>query len=256
MIALQQAGAVEYIGWSIVIPCGENLLADLQLVAGGMEECLCAWNEEVILARQKFYELNYFTTVQLLMLRKELAQLKDPDYDMSRITVAFILLQSISAELDMDTVRSVMRRVCGQPSDVEQVFDDVFTKPYMGPSTFPTQKSMAATIMLASIDEDSSSDSISPAESTIGECDKSTLNAKQVEIVALLTVRYDFSKKLVLKALQECGEDLPDCMNWCRDNDGSYSFSEDEEDSESEYEISSDEEQEELKDTPMFSGWS
>ena len=242
LIALQQAGEVEYICWSIVIPCAENMLAELRDVAEGMEQRLNVWNEEVVLARKRFYELNYFTTVQLLMLRKDMAHVNNPDTSYVIGPSALTLLQSVSTIVDFDTVQNVVCRDCGQHSDIENVFHD---GSIIEPSTFSPDQSILAKIF-STDDEYASSTSI--AKPNVSTCGESTLSEKQLEIITHLTERYDFSEQLVRKALQECGDDDYDCMNWCRENDGKYTFSDDEEDTESEGEITSDAESEEVMD--------
>lgn len=57
--------------------CNLVLVGDLQGHAKDMEVKLKRWNEEVSKARKQFYELNYFTTRQLLVLRNELGVLKN-----------------------------------------------------------------------------------------------------------------------------------------------------------------------------------
>ena len=245
LIALQQAGEVEYIGWSIVIPCTENMLAVLREVAEDMEQRLNVWNEEVALARERFYELNYFTTVQLLMLRKDMAQVKNPDVSCAIGRGALTLLQSVSAVVDIDTVQNVVRRDCGQHSDVEHFFSDGPIEQHVELTTYPPEQSILSTIF-STADEHASSNSIT--KPNVSTCEESKLSEKQLEIIAHLTERYDFSEKFVRKALQECGEDDYDCMNWCRENDGKYTFSDDESDTESEDEMTSDAESEEAID--------
>ena len=246
LIALQQAGEVEYIGWSIVIPCTENMLAELCQVAEGMEQHLHVWNDQVVDARKHFYELNYFTTVQLLMLRKDMALVKNTDTSCVFGRSTLTLLQSVSAVVDFDTVRNVVRMDCGQHSDIEHVLHEGPIEQHAEPSTFPPQQSMLADLF-STADEHASSSSI--ANPNVSICE---VSEKQLEVIAHLTERYDFSEKLVRKALLLCGEDSYDCMNWCRENDGKYTFSVDEEDAESEGEMISDSESEEAMDT----GWS
>ena len=235
---------MEYIGWSIEIPCTENMLDDLHHEAEQMERRLHAWNDEVVHARKMFYELNYYTTTQLLMLRKDMAQMKNRDMPCTLCPSALALLQSVSATVNMDTVCNVVHRVCGQHFEV--LFDGPIQQ-HVECSTFPAEPSLSATI-LASIDEHTSS--TSAAKSIISKCDESALSIEQMEIITYLTERFQYNEKRVLKALQECGEDYYECLNWCNENDGLLSFSDDEEETESDGEMSSDTDSEAPMDIP------
>ena len=226
------------------------MLIDLRQVAEEMEQRLYAWNEEVVHARKKFYELNYFTTKQLLMLRKDMTQVKSLDVSCSVCPSVLTLLQSISTEVNTDTVRDVMQRVCGQHSDVTQGLDDVPIQQHVEPSTCPAEHSMSAST-LASSDEHTSS---SLADRPINRCDENILSAEQLEIIAYLTERFQFSNQLVQKALQECGDDVHECLNWCRDNDGAFTFTDVEEEIVSEDEMPSDTEPEDAMEIPT-TGW-
>ena len=55
----------------------DDIVHNLQLQASKMEEDLRKWREELSEHRTQFYELNYFTTPQLLSLREELGQYKE-----------------------------------------------------------------------------------------------------------------------------------------------------------------------------------
>ena len=226
---------MDYIVWTITIPCAKNTLSDLCHVAENMEQRLCSWNEEVVQARKGFYELNYFTTIQLLMLRKDMVQVKAPDTPCLISPSALTLLQSVSADVNMDGVCNVVHRLCGQHFDFEEVLGS--TQQYADSSTYSAEQSMSATI-LASIDEHTSA--ISVAMPIVYGCDETTLSVEQMEIITSLTEQFNFHEKLILKAIQECGDDYHECLNWCSENDGLLSFSDDVDESESEGELSSD----------------
>ena len=77
LIDLQRVGNVKYTGWRLQVPCGlSSVVSMLHDQAKVMEHELANWKEEVTQKRGDFYELNYFTTLQLLTLRRELGVIK------------------------------------------------------------------------------------------------------------------------------------------------------------------------------------
>lgn len=105
LIALQQVGNVQYIGWYITVPCKPEIMPELRKLHNTMNYELQNWREEVREARFHHYELNYFTTPQLLTLRKELGYLKSLNsrsVSISRQVQA--LLQSIAPVTDVQVL--------------------------------------------------------------------------------------------------------------------------------------------------------
>ena len=108
--SLQQSGNVKYIGWILQVPCSESesTITALQAQAKAMEAELAEWKEEVDCAQREFYELNYYTTAQLLTLRWELS-MERAAYDMDPNSL--FLLQSISSQINSGAVRDVVKKV-------------------------------------------------------------------------------------------------------------------------------------------------
>ena len=94
---LNLAGCILFKEWKAILYCGKKPgqvsvhvdfgTGDTQLLAGThllmveldflrkfMDDCLTQWHQYVDEQRSKCYELNYFTTEQLVMLRQYLAQ--------------------------------------------------------------------------------------------------------------------------------------------------------------------------------------
>lgn len=92
-----------------------------------MEKELQTWENEVKHNREEFYELNYYTTPQLLSLRSELGKLKSPVYGIREVRPSVLaLLHSISPEIsaaDFEVLQDVaavsMRGI--EDSKVDQV---------------------------------------------------------------------------------------------------------------------------------------
>lgn len=116
LIALQQDGNVQYIGWYITIPCKLEIMPELRKLHNAMNCELQSWREEVREARFHHYELNYFTTPQLLTLRKELGYLKSRSVSISRLAQA--LLQSIAPVTDMQALLDSLMLVSDEPTSL------------------------------------------------------------------------------------------------------------------------------------------
>ena len=227
---------MKYIGWSITIPCTDIRLDDLRVLAKEMEEHLHTLAIDVMNARKKFYELNYFTTVQLLMLRKELAQVKILGTSYVTCPSALTLLRSVSSKISADTVAQVVHGTY-----VQQSHEGEHT------SCNGSVQNMSAETLVAA----EHASTIAPMPS-VSKFDVSALSEKEKEVFVYLTEHLGFGEKLVHMALQKCGENVHECLTWCTDNDGVILFSDDEEDTESDEELhrSSDEELEEAISLP------
>ena len=93
-------------------------MEDLQEQAKDMEEELERWNKELTLARQKFYELNYYTTRQLLVLRSELGRLKISGPHQSSWGQVMALLESISSAITLPALAKVVQEVANRSLEV------------------------------------------------------------------------------------------------------------------------------------------
>ena len=105
LINLQQHGNDQYMGWQMKFQCNtHNIVDELQNMASKMEKDLTEWKDEVKKMRGQFYQLNYFTTQQLLQLRKELGKFKDPNKHSNVRPQVMALLQCISRDITSDMV--------------------------------------------------------------------------------------------------------------------------------------------------------
>ena len=106
VVELQCEGHVKYIGWHRWFPCSSKCLSDeLHQLAGEMKDDLIKWKEEVTKQRQQFYELNNYTTLQLLHLRQELCNAS------AFSSKVLVLLSSISPQVQQWNVTEAMRCV-------------------------------------------------------------------------------------------------------------------------------------------------
>lgn len=109
LIQLQQQGHSEYVGWVLKFSCNQpgiidKLTAALKKMTRDLEE----WQKMVDDTRKRFYCLNYYTTQQLLLLRKELCHLIHPS-DMKPDVLT--LLMSLSREVTADLVVPLINQV-------------------------------------------------------------------------------------------------------------------------------------------------
>lgn len=214
LITLQQVGNVKYTGWVLLVPCStkRKVIDDLQKRAKLMEVELFNWRRSVKLTRGNFYELNYFSTLQLLTLRRDLGKIKNPNSPAVITPDVIALLQSISSQITPSVVSKAVRQVSSEglqslaesnkqpqasPEDVEDISDNVM---------FDIQPSVSQKTAKAKV------------ETSLTE---SQLTQNQKEILINLVESMDYPKSLVLKAFEELSgkdHDKYDYQRWCNDN--------------------------------------
>lgn len=232
LMSLQQVGNVKYTGWVLLVPCSSNdgIINALQLQARIMEEELQVWKETVNSARRQFYELNYYTTIQLLTLRKELGAHKIPGRASGMSPYVLVLLQSISLQVTSDNVCEVVKQVTSEQTTGSSKSEEL---PILQAAAINTVSQLQDEVM-ASADVqsvDSTQSMIFRAMPTLTETD---LTPQQKEILAFVVTRIECSKLLVLKAFEECrGKEMDryDIVDWCNNNNKNYKFEEEDGDS-------------------------
>ena len=126
LLSLQQVGNVIYIGWNLQVVCStepEVIVTSLQLQIEEMEAELESWKLNLQSVRNTFYELNYFTTTQLLVLRQALAKLKHDDIAVLDADV-LALLQSVHPKVDSVLVANSIKgamNVTSTPDHIENI---------------------------------------------------------------------------------------------------------------------------------------
>ena len=76
---MQEAGLIDYTHFQLVCGCSEYKKAEFDSTIASMEKNLAEWQKNVEKYRKQYPHLNYYTSQQLLDLRKELGKLKkDP----------------------------------------------------------------------------------------------------------------------------------------------------------------------------------
>ena len=217
LIKLQQAGNLQYIGWRMDFYCQTLLVEDLQLHAKKMEDELERWNKEVILARNSFYALNYYTTRQLLVLRSELGMLKilrqsSKQHNWGQV---MSLLGSISSAITLTTVTNIVQQVVNTPledleTDICSPFETVREELS---SEIPSESSPNPADQLAVIIPEAVT---SMPHVGLSQAD---LNIEQRAHFMNIKQKFPFSEKAILKAIGAVdGGDFNDILNWLAEN--------------------------------------
>ena len=115
-IDLFESGYIHRMNWRQEYHCskdqvaGESIAKELDEESSFMETCYKNWKKKVIDARMEYRELNFFTTQQLMTLRKEIATVcHSNDLAMSNIQV-LTLLESVRPSLTSEQLKSAIER--------------------------------------------------------------------------------------------------------------------------------------------------
>ncbi len=237
LINLQQVGNVKYTGWILQVPChinprdpsDTNIISDLRDQAKIMEDELSDWKKMVKDKRRDFYELNYFSTLQLLTLRKELGIINNSDGSREVVPPNVIaLLQSISSQITSTLVCDVVHGAALAPTEVMETED-------VKENGVPHQSSNAVPLMEEII---ASADKQTSAKSTVSydlpNITEDDLSHNEKAMMDTIIQRLSYSKPLILKALEtyrdKGGEwDRYDIQTWCTENAENFMFDEEEE---------------------------
>jgi hypothetical protein len=193
-----------------------------------MEEELSKWEDDVKGQRDSFYELNYYTTVQLLTLRRELGKLKDSSKSASISPEVLALLQSISSEVSDSHVSGALNEVLVEPKREPEPAVAMEMHP---DSPDKAEAGNIAEVSLSAADDVSGDvDPLEPKED--GDTDQAPmlseddLSEELRGYVATISFRFSYSRQLVLKAIEVLGKDSTqiDYEKWCVENDDNYSF--------------------------------
>ena len=115
-IDLFESGYIHRMNWSQEYHCskdqvaGESVAKELDEESSFMETCYKNWKKKVSDARKEYRELNFFTTQQLMTLRKEIATVcHSNDLAMNNIQV-LTLLESVRPSLTSEQLKSAIER--------------------------------------------------------------------------------------------------------------------------------------------------
>lgn len=205
LTSLQAIGNVYYTGWRLHVPCSRDsaTIGILQNQAKRMECELYEWQNKVKLRREEFYELNYFNTMQLLSLRKELGSVKVSEGLHTVCPAVLALLQSISPQI---TPKIVSETVC-------QVISRTTTQDILEPLPLPMPVASSHSI-----------ESAPTPKCEQKKCSKTLSEAyltnHQKEMMYNISSRLECSFDLVLKSFEylKAGCEQSEYEHWCLNN--------------------------------------
>ena len=115
-INLFESGYIHRMNWSQEYHCskdqvaGKSIAKELDKESSYMEMCYKNWKKKVSDARKEYRELNFFTTQQLMTLRKQIATVcHSKDLAMNNIQV-LTLLESVRPGLTSEQLKSAIER--------------------------------------------------------------------------------------------------------------------------------------------------
>ena len=272
LLALQKAGNVTYSGWKVSFDCATYVITgfgekqevqlqeesadqrvkELQAYAKKMEEDLNMWENEVKESRHHHYELNYYTTLQLLRLRKELGLVRQNPTKLVDPQI-LALLESISPKVTSDSVQNVI-------SSLEEQLLDLRTAATLIPEENIQEESADSEIAEDLVGDPLSAELHTAAPTAVEipspslssvkrltttnkpHLTENELTENQKKLFADLVEYKKYPRLLVLKAFEESPDSANqyDIQDWCDEYEGMYTF-EDEEEEEEETTTSSDE---------------
>ena len=223
-INLSESGFVHRLQWNKEFDCckdqieGESIADELAAESTSMENCYSNWRKKVSDARKEYGELNFFTTQQLMLLRKEIAAVcHSNDLLVSNLQV-LTLLESVRPNLDTEQLKSAIQRAFRDTDLLDQ------TKGSADLPSFTQVPSEAAFSTHRSVFDNNNYVSMSP--STVGST--SQVQAASIKkpkpkdtskIQSFLNAATDdgYSEQVALAALASLGVDAneDDLLFWC-----------------------------------------
>ncbi len=237
---MQRAGEVSYAKVSLTFQCAfydtnqpgekevqlnetkaKEKVIFLQDYIKDLEGKLAAWKNSVVKAREKFYHLNYFTTLQLLQLRKELGVLTQDKSTRIVIPQVLLLLQSVSPLVTSSVVTDALQALVQLgPMDCEGREEDLFT---VKPAVDNEQEGEVHVFESANSSPDKSIPQAMPSppprilSPMLTYEDLTEVQLKNFTDLCSM----GFSDGHILKAFEECAQKATvyDIEQWCEDNE-------------------------------------
>ena len=223
-IDLFESGYIHRMNWSQEYHCskdqvaGESVAKELDEESSFMETCYKNWKKKVSDARKEYRELNFFTTQQLMTLRKEIATVcHSNDLAMNNIQV-LTLLESVRPSLTSEQLKSAIERAF---KDTELLENPRGTSELPAFTHFPSDDEMVTRKSMFNNNNHVGTSS-STATST---CRVQTVSVKKpkpketTKIQSFLNAAADdgYSEQIALAALARLGVDAEkdDLLLWC-----------------------------------------
>ena len=187
LLHLQQAGHPRYVEWSRSFTCSTVTQSELQNLNEQMKRDLQNWLNEVSSLRTKLYALNYFTCLQLLRISSEFhSSINNPNHEIN--SEIFMLLMSLSPDLTVEKIKEVTSTAEAQEIALRSL-----------PTFTPTDNNESHCVM----------DEVDVPEEI------ARLNEAQKEIYFKSVQEYEFSPRMVIAAIHQCGSSEDEVLEWC-----------------------------------------
>lgn len=204
LLALHQVGNTKYVGWYATVPCSFELIPELRKLYSSMQKELDDWKQVVQDARLQHYELNYFTTPQLLSLRQALGCYRTFSSPIDFQILA--LLRSISLQVTMQSIRDAVQR---------QAEISVTSRQVNEPQVQVIGSHEHATCEAGSLPSRIVPDMKRDKEKSPDPASQTSLTPKQKKILAKIVGMYgEYVKECVHQAFEEGLDDQSDIENW------------------------------------------
>ncbi|XP_022803330.1 E3 ubiquitin-protein ligase rnf213-alpha-like isoform X2 [Stylophora pistillata] len=221
-INLYESGFVHLMNWNREFQCeddfseGKCIAKDLEDESKGMETCFFNWKKKVSDAREEFRELNFFTTKQLMMLRKEIATVcHSSGLDISNIQV-LALLESVRPNCTSEQLKSAIQRAFKDTDILDNIKGTAELPTF---SSVPLQYEMVTRRSVFEKVSSSTGISTFPVQVASGKKPKTRKTSK---IQSFLNAAADkgFSEQIALAAMASLGVDAEedDLLIWCLDD--------------------------------------
>ncbi|PFX19442.1 E3 ubiquitin-protein ligase RNF213 [Stylophora pistillata] len=223
-IDLFDSGYVHRMGWNQEFHCskdqvtGESIAKELEEESTCMETCYLNWKKKVKDARKEYTELNFFTTQQLMTLRKEIATVcHSNSLIMSNIQV-LALLESVRPNLTSEQLKLAIQHAFKDTDLLENARVTVEPPSF---THFPTPDEMVTrrsvfdnnNYLGASSSTATSASQVQPASV------KKPRPKETSKIQSFLNAATDhgYSEQIALAALASLGVDAEECdlLLWC-----------------------------------------
>ena len=221
-INLYESGFVHLMNWNREFQCeddfseGKCIAKDLEDESKGMETCFFNWKKKVSDAREEFRELNFFTTKQLMTLRKEIATVcHSSGLDISNIQV-LALLESVRPNCTSEQLKSAIQRAFKDTDILDNIKGTAELPTF---SSVPLQYEMVTRRSVFEKVSSSTGISTFPVQAASGKKRKTRKTSK---IQSFLNAAADkgFSEQIALAAMASLGVDAEedDLLIWCLDD--------------------------------------
>ena len=223
-IHLFESGFVHRMGWNQEFDCskdqveGESVAKELEEQSTFMETCYDNWKNKVGDARKEYRELNFFTTQQLMILRKEIATVcHSNDVLVSNIQV-LTLLESVRPNLASEQLKSAIQRAF---KDTDLLENAKGTADLPSFTHVPSQDEM---VTRRSVFDNNNYVGTSPSKVTsTSQVPAASVKkpkpkeSSKIQSFLNTATNYGFSEKIALAALASLGVDADedDLLLWC-----------------------------------------